>query len=172
MGGMMMSSTSDFTMVVKAAPMMMPTAMSSTLPLRANSLNSLSTFRPPALLIPTRKGIVPRGSGRYNGKTSRPLLVPFEPGHELDESAGEVAVIEVMDEDLVPSVLAGAGRAGQREEIGTLRHARRRARLDGRGADLLEAHAVEKGREAVDLLVIDGLEGFRRHVPAGEAGAA
>jgi hypothetical protein len=41
-GGMMMSSTSDFTMVEKAAPMMMPTAISTTLPLSANSLNSFS----------------------------------------------------------------------------------------------------------------------------------
>ena len=40
-GGMMMSSTSDLTMVEKAAPMMMPTAMSTTLPRSANSLNSL-----------------------------------------------------------------------------------------------------------------------------------
>ena len=41
-GGMMMSSTSDLTMVEKAAPMMMPTAMSMTLPRSANSLNSFN----------------------------------------------------------------------------------------------------------------------------------
>ena len=41
-GGMMTSSTSDFTMVPKAPPMMMPTARSTTLPRIANSLNSLS----------------------------------------------------------------------------------------------------------------------------------
>src|SRR6185312_4243674 len=41
-GGMMMSSTSDLTMVEKAAPMMTPTAMSMTLPRSANSLNSFS----------------------------------------------------------------------------------------------------------------------------------
>ena len=41
-GGMMMSSTSDLTMVEKAAPMMTPTAMSMTLPRSANSLNSFN----------------------------------------------------------------------------------------------------------------------------------
>jgi hypothetical protein len=41
MGGMTMSLTSELTTVPKAAPMMMPTARSSTLPLMANSLNSL-----------------------------------------------------------------------------------------------------------------------------------
>jgi hypothetical protein len=40
--GMTVSSTSDFTIVENAAPMMMPTAMSMTLPLSANSLNSFS----------------------------------------------------------------------------------------------------------------------------------
>ena len=42
MGGISTSETSDFTMVPKAPPMMMPTAMSTTLPLTANSLNSLN----------------------------------------------------------------------------------------------------------------------------------
>ena len=41
----MMSSTSDLTIVEKAAPMMMPTAMSTTLPRSANSLNSLQHCR-------------------------------------------------------------------------------------------------------------------------------
>src|SRR6266446_479499 len=42
MGGITMSSTSDDTIFPKAAPIMIPTAMSSTLPRIANSLNSLS----------------------------------------------------------------------------------------------------------------------------------
>src|SRR3954464_5805910 len=42
MGGMMTSSTNDFTMVPNAPPMMMPTARSSTLPRNAKALNSLS----------------------------------------------------------------------------------------------------------------------------------
>lgn len=40
MNGLMMSSVSDVTMAVNAAPMMMPTAMSITLPRLMNSLNS------------------------------------------------------------------------------------------------------------------------------------
>jgi len=41
-GGMMRSFTSESTILPKAAPMMMPTAMSTTLPRTANSLNSFS----------------------------------------------------------------------------------------------------------------------------------
>lgn len=40
MSGLMMSSVSDVTMAVNAAPMMMPTAISITLPRLMNSLNS------------------------------------------------------------------------------------------------------------------------------------
>jgi hypothetical protein len=39
--GLMRSPTSDVTIAVKAAPMMMPTAMSMTLPRAMKSLNSL-----------------------------------------------------------------------------------------------------------------------------------
>ena len=41
-GGMITSLTSEVMIFPKAAPMMMPTAMSSTLPFIANSLNSFS----------------------------------------------------------------------------------------------------------------------------------
>jgi hypothetical protein len=41
-GGMMTSLTSDVTILPNAAPMMMPMAMSMTLPRIANSLNSFS----------------------------------------------------------------------------------------------------------------------------------
>jgi hypothetical protein len=44
MGGMMMSFTSEVTILLNAAPMMTPIARSMTLPLIANSLNSLSIF--------------------------------------------------------------------------------------------------------------------------------
>src|ERR1017187_3915409 len=44
--GMMMSPTSEVTMPPKAAPMMTPTARSTTLPFIANSRNSLSIGRP------------------------------------------------------------------------------------------------------------------------------
>src|SRR5438094_5212721 len=44
--GMMTSPTSEVTMAPKAAPMMTPTARSTTLPFIANSRNSFSTLRP------------------------------------------------------------------------------------------------------------------------------
>ena len=44
MGGMMMSLTSEVTILPKAPPMMIPTAISMTLPLRANSLNSCTNL--------------------------------------------------------------------------------------------------------------------------------
>jgi len=43
-GGMIISATTDLTMEPKAAPMIMPTAISTTFPLIANSLNSLNIF--------------------------------------------------------------------------------------------------------------------------------
>src|SRR6185369_14144773 len=45
--GMMMSPTSEVTMAPKAAPMMTPTARSTTLPFMANSRNSFSMSYPP-----------------------------------------------------------------------------------------------------------------------------
>jgi hypothetical protein len=42
MGGIRMPSTSEVTIFVKAAPMMTPTARSTTLPRATNSLNSLT----------------------------------------------------------------------------------------------------------------------------------
>ncbi|MNG04130.1 hypothetical protein D3C84_872410 [compost metagenome] len=42
-GGMITSPTNDVTILPKAAPMMIPTAMSITLPLTAKALNSLIT---------------------------------------------------------------------------------------------------------------------------------
>src|SRR5271155_4567381 len=45
--GMMMSLTRESTIFPNAAPMMTPMARSTTFPLIANSLNSLSIFSPP-----------------------------------------------------------------------------------------------------------------------------
>ena len=44
MGGIKMSLTSEVTIFPKAAPRMIPMAMSSTFPRMANSLNSFSMF--------------------------------------------------------------------------------------------------------------------------------
>ena len=58
--------------------------------------------------------------------------------HDLDEIAGTVAVVELPLEDVVPRILAGAGRARQAEDVGALRQAGAGARLDRGGAHLLE----------------------------------
>ena len=62
--------------------------------------------------------------------------VLVEPRHQLDEIAGPIAVVELVHEDFVPGVAAGAGRAGQAEDEGRVGDARGRARLDRRRADL------------------------------------
>ncbi len=96
----------------------------------------------------------------------------LEAGHDLDEIAGAEAVVELPVEDVVPGVPAGAGRAGQGEQVGAAGGAGRRPRLDRGGADLLEALPAEQLAEAVYALVVNAFEGFRRHIPAREAGAA
>lgn len=47
----------------------------------------------------------------------------IKPGHDLNEIAGQVAVIELGFENTVPGILAGAGRAGQHEDEGGVCHA-------------------------------------------------
>ena len=54
-GGMMTSLTSEVTIVPKAAPMMTPTARSTTLPRIANSLNSLNMTPRDGHCIPSRR---------------------------------------------------------------------------------------------------------------------
>src|ERR1043166_4794113 len=43
--------------------------------------------------------------------------VLVEARHDLDEVARAVAIVELMQQDLVPRILAGAGRAGQAEDV-------------------------------------------------------
>src|SRR5262249_2856171 len=64
MSGMMTSATSELTMAPNAAPMMTPTARSTTLPFIANSRNSFSMLD--ALL---------RSSGEESGRRFGPVLV-------------------------------------------------------------------------------------------------
>src|SRR5579862_94105 len=72
-----------------------------------------------------------------------PRLLPFvamlvEARHQLDEIAGAEAVVELVPQNVLPGIAAGAGRAGQREEVGAAGDAGGRPRLDRRRADLLE----------------------------------
>src|SRR5579864_7390335 len=96
----------------------------------------------------------------------------LEARHELDQIAGAVAIVELMPDDVLPAVAAGAGRARKREEIGAAGDAGGGAALDRRGADLLIAEPAEELSEAGDLLLIDGSEGLGRDVAAGDTGAA
>ena len=70
MGGMMTSLTRLLAMVPNAPPMMIPTAMSTTLPLTANSLNSFTIpigaplrLRGPPARLGLRGGYVTRWNG-------------------------------------------------------------------------------------------------------------
>ncbi len=110
------------------------------------------------------------GSRRCAGFES--AIVSMQPRHQLDEVARAEAVVELVDEDPVPGVAAGAGRAGQREEIGAAGDPGGGAALDRRGADLLVAQPAEQLAEAGDLLLVDAVERLRGDVAAGDAGAA
>src|SRR6202035_769450 len=94
-----------------------------------------------------------------------------EPRHDLDEIARAVTIIELVHQNLVPGILAGAGRARQAEDISRAGDAGGGTRLDGRGADFWKTHHQEQRREAVHLLVEQWLDRLRRNVAAGEAGA-
>src|SRR5207302_6493427 len=82
-----------------------------------------------------------------------PLQVLLEARHQLDEIARAEAVVELVDEDPLPGVAAGAGRAGQREQIGAAGDPGGGAALDRRGADLLEAEPAEQLAKPGDLLL-------------------
>src|SRR5438128_451603 len=101
-----------------------------------------------------------------------PLQVLLQARHQLDEIARAEAVVELMDEDPLPSVAAGAGRTGQREQIGAAGDPRGGAALDRRSADLLEAEPAEQLAKPGDLLFVDAVESFRRDVAAGNPGPA
>src|SRR6185295_2121553 len=107
-----------------------------------------------------------------NGSATSWNLAFVQARHELGEVAGAEADVELETQDVVPAVLAGAGRAGQREDIGAVGDARGGAALHGRGADLLEADPAEGLAEALDLLLVQALHRLGRDVAAGDAGAA
>ena len=95
-----------------------------------------------------------------------------ETRHDLDEVARPMAIIELVHQNFVPGILAGAGRARQAEDIGPVGDPGGRPRLDRRRADLLETHHEKQRRERVHLFLEQRFDGFRRDVAPGEAGAA
>src|SRR5262249_2650746 len=109
--------------------------------------------------------------------TLRTLRLPppqmfVEARHDLDEIARAVTVVELVFENAVPGVTAGAGRTGQAEDVGRADNTGGGARLHRRSADLLVTHHVKDGRESFHALLEQRLERLGRHVAASKAGAA
>src|SRR5579872_465141 len=102
----------------------------------------------------------------------RPAQVLVEPRHDLDEIAGPVAVVELVHENFVPGVLAGAGRTRQAENIGRIGDAGGGARLDRRRADLRKTYHQKQRRERVHLFLEQRFDRLRRDIAAGKAGTA
>src|SRR5690242_1200746 len=92
--------------------------------------------------------------------------------HQLDEVARAKTVVELVGEDALPGVAAGARRARQGKEIGAAGDPRGRPALDRRGADLVVTEPAKELAEAGDLLLVDAVKRLRRHIPASNAGAA
>src|SRR5215831_8641826 len=92
--------------------------------------------------------------------------------HQLDEIARAEAVVELVDEDTLPGVAAGARGPWQGEEVRTAGDPCRRPALDRRGPDLLIAEPAKELAKARDLLLIDAVKGLGRDVASGDAGAA
>src|SRR5690606_39728173 len=83
-----------------------------------------------------------------------------------DEIVGLEAIVELVNQNFIPAILAGVWRAGQRKEQRAARNAGCGARLNCRGADLFKGNAMKDGGETVNFLVINGAESLRRHVAA------
>src|SRR5580658_10050818 len=93
----------------------------------------------------------------------------LQPRHQLDQIARPKPVVQLVPQNILPGVAAGAGRAGEGEEIGAAGDTGGGPRLDGRGPDLLPAEPAEDFPESRDRFFVDRLERLGRHVPAGHA---
>src|SRR3546814_14107902 len=75
--------------------------------------------------------------GRNSELSARRLEVFLQARHELDEVARPMAGVELELQDVLPAVLAGRGRPGQREEVGAVVEAARGSASLGGGYVLL-----------------------------------
>src|SRR6516162_11611327 len=100
------------------------------------------------------------------------LQMLLQPRHQLDEVARAEAVVELVDEDALPGIAAGARRPRQGEQIGAAGDPGGRPALDRRGADLVVAEPAEKLAEAGDLLLVDAVKGLGCDVAPGHPRAA
>src|SRR6266851_3131554 len=146
-----------------------PAPMHSPIPLPGFPAGSRSVLSSGSKTSTTARPIA--GSLRAAG-SELVLQMLLQPRHQLDEIAGTEAVVELVDEDPVPGVAAGAGRARQREEVGAAGDPGRRPALDRRGPDLVVAEPAEELAEARDLLLVDAVEGLGCHITPGDPGAA
>src|SRR5882672_10659543 len=115
------------------------------------------------------RGMAPTSAPRRRQDLRTGLQMLLQPRHQLDQVAGPEAAVELPFENIVPAVAAGAGRAGQGEEIGAAGDPAGGPALDGRGLDLLVGEHAEQLAEALDLLLVDLPEGLGRDVAAGDA---
>src|SRR3954468_4355506 len=126
-GGIRMSSTNDVTIFPKAAPITTPTARSTTLPLSANSRNSLMTAIgvPPVILSPAMiRQIAVIGSGTMGrGIAYLAAVAGYETVlHDVDQDALDVAkaaIESTMRKGVEKGKLAGniAAEASERLQI-------------------------------------------------------
>ena len=100
----------------------------------------------------------------------------LEARHQLDEIARAVAAVQLLGEDAVPSVFDRSVGAGQGEDVGAPCDNRQSARLDGAGADGLEAEPAEQFAKAGNVFAIvcgfDLVERFGCDISASQARAA
>src|SRR5258708_2581998 len=87
------------------------------------SPNACASALPLCSRMSTRPRIIGVGAVRTEAAALPCPQMLLEARHEFDEVAGPVAIVELVHEDAVPGVAAGARRAGQREEIGAACHA-------------------------------------------------
>src|SRR5258708_39495067 len=71
----------------------------------------------------------------------------IEPRHDLDEIARPVTIVELVHQDVVPGIAAGARGTWQAEDVGRAGDARSGAGLDRRSTDLAVAHHQKQRRK-------------------------
>ena len=90
----------------------------------------------------------------------------LESRHDLDEVARTIPIVELFDEDVVPSILAGSRAPRQSEQVCAACNATGGAGLDGRCADLGEAEPSKQLTKARDFLFVDRMKGLWRDITA------
>src|SRR5687767_14850432 len=96
----------------------------------------------------------------------------LQPGHDLDEVAGCVSIVELVLEDEIPAVATGAGRTRDAKDVLALGDTGGRSGLNGRGADFGKRHVMKGDGETLDLFFKERTHGFDGDIEAGETRAA